>query len=52
LGVPPKRSGSRFATIASCAAGQRFTFTKNAAGQVTGVEADTEGTKRVATRIQ
>jgi serine-type D-Ala-D-Ala carboxypeptidase/endopeptidase len=30
----------------------RFTFTKNAAGQVTGLEADMEGTKRSATKVK
>jgi serine-type D-Ala-D-Ala carboxypeptidase/endopeptidase len=30
----------------------RFVFTKNASGQVTGLEADLEGTKRIATKIK
>jgi serine-type D-Ala-D-Ala carboxypeptidase/endopeptidase len=30
----------------------RFSFTRNAAGAVTGLEADMEGTKRVATKIK
>jgi hypothetical protein len=30
----------------------RFVFTKNAAGEVTGLEADLEGTKRLATKIK
>jgi hypothetical protein len=30
----------------------RFVFTKDATGQVTGLEADMEGTKRAATKIK